>query len=611
MFYIVLKKPFSISLIQQVEFPSQSIQVEFSTMLNSAEFSHQLWNLDRNGVGKQETSVCGAYVYQWLLPMLSTYQSTTLRKTEFPIVTKKIRDDVIGVKGPLIKPFRRSRYWTFLKAMLQLNLTIEFGELFGKIMHKLVLLKAMTILCSYYDTDMYPSLKVDVVSHMLAKLARRIEKLNNLIALIDEECPSKLNDMPNGFEGMYTNVIDEVKLVIFKVRQKLDSQMDQLQTNDEANSKLIPLSELNFEVDVQQKVPTLRLYLDKRKDQREPTENDNNLKVKAYTRHLIDSLNAPDVRVFSKLKTPLEISIFLCDFENWILYALYDIDICEPEVLRSLSFAYTRLAEVHYKDDRLGFSRIVLTQMKILTVLDKIAIGKHEMLKKHRPGVDNEIFDHLLLPQYEDFEIAHDLKKYFRKRSQRAKYPSLLEEEKVTAHSFSARFAKKNKKMQNVGERIQQSSDERIAEILAEWESRRDEVTKLRTKLEAMDCDYVVNANGKRQHKAKCECCKLKIKVANFRVSTFEKPLPDEEHERNAILFELRIPMEIACLRDVLYEVVRLLSEPAKKTRIFQKWNDCDLLDEYNRSTSERVFLGTTNKGATVGRTKAKGMCKC
>lgn len=581
-------------------------------MLNSVEFSQQLWHLNRNEMkcktsNEKEDNVCRTYVSQWLLPMLSTSQSTMVTKTEFPIISKKIRDDVIGAKNQLQQPFRRSGYWTFIKVMLQLNLTMEFGDVNGKKMYKLVLLKFMAILANYYNSKMYPVLNVDVVSLMLAKLARRIEKLNNLTSLVDEECPS--NDLPDGFAEMYNNVIDEVKLVIFKVRQKLDRQVTQLQTDDEMMSRLVPLKELDFAADVYQQLPCLRDYLEMRQVRPQSPENNERLKVKCYPRHLINSLQEPDVKTFDKLKNPVEIGIFLSDFENWILYALYGIDQCEPETLRSFSFAYSRIAGKHYKDDQLGYSRIVLTQMQILSLLDKIATQKHELFKKHRAGINDEIFDQLILPQYEDFELAHKLKKYFRKRS-KPEYPSLLEDEKVTEYSFSSRFARKSKEMQKVRKRIAQSSDENIAKILQEWEMRREEVAKLRKKLETMDCDYTLNANGKRQHKTQCASCKLRTKVSNIRVTSFEPPLPEEEFEQNAVVFELVIPVEIACLRDVLYEVLKFLNEPAKKTRIYEKWIESDLLDVFNNSFSERVFLGTTSKGNSTGRTRTKGMFK-
>lgn len=599
---------FFLSLLQ-AEFPIQSVKVDFSTMMNSAEFSQQLSYLNSNVVPSTKPEF-NAFLSQWLVPMLSTQQSTVIRQTEFPIISKKIRDDVLGSKTQPAPPFRRSQYWTFLKAILQFNLTIELGAVTGKIVYKLVMLKFMAILCNYYNSKMYSKLDVDIVQHMLAKLARRLEKINDSIALQEEEYPNKFDALPDGFEDIFNNVTDDVKLVIFKIKEKLDRQIESIQNDDATLSTLFPLSDLDFEADVQQQLPKLRKYLEKRLIPQHLLENNEKLKVRLYSRHAIGSVEAPDWKVFDKLKNSVEIGVFLCDFENWILYQLYDFNACTCETLRSLSFAYGRLATQYYKDDPLGFSRLVLTQIKILTLVDKGAIDAHKTLKKHRPGINTAIFDNLLLPHYEDLEAAHEMKKYFEKRGQKAKYPSLLEEEKVTCNSFSARFAKENDEMQEIISEIEESANAAKVNLEKEWLLRRQEVSELRKKLEAIECQYEVNSNGKRQHKHSCPSCKLTAKISAVRVTPFEEPLPVADYEKNAIAFELRIPVEIACLRDVLYEVVKLLNEPTKKIRIFEKWVSCDALDEFDESTSERVFLGTNVKGTNTGRgrnTRKKG----
>lgn len=584
-----------------MELPNQSVEVAYSTLLNSEEFSQQLEYLNKCPLSDKSGST---YVSQWLVPMLSMHQNSVLRHSDFPIISKKIRDDVIGWKQTqLMEPFRRCAYWTFVKALLQLNLTVQWGDVNGKIMYKLVMLKVMAVLCNIFDTKTHEKLDVDVVLHMLAKLARRIEKLNNLLSALDDEYSDVFETLPDTFADTYNTIVDEVKQVISKVKSKLDQQIGQVQIDHEVKSTLVPLCDLNFEADVHQKVPTLRQYLADRNAATDDSAANGSIIVKSYTRHIINSLDAPAVALFDTLKDPVDIGIFLCDFENWILYEQNDIG---PESLRSLSFAYARLASQHYKNNPLGYSRSVLTQTKILSLMDKIATEAHDMLKKHRPGINPFIFDNLILPQYEDCEIAHQLKKYFFKRS-KVEHPSLLEEQKVTATSFSVRFAAENDDMQNVIDRIKQSTNDSLAALEKEYEKRRTEVAGMRNKLARLDCEYYVNSNRKREHKSSCARCKLETKICNVRVPTIEDPLPESEDEQNAVAFELHIPMEIACLRDVLHVVVSLLNEPAKGTRILEKWITMDMLEEYNvSSASERVFLGTSVKGKH-GRTRTSG----
>ncbi|KAG4065067.1 hypothetical protein HA402_007464 [Bradysia odoriphaga] len=588
----------------QMELPNQSVEVAFSSLLNSKEFSQQLEYLNKNAVNEGMNTT---YVPQWLLPMLSVHQNSVLRHNEFPIMSKKIRDDVIAWKQNYhMQSFRRCAHWTFMKALLQFHLTVQWGDVSGKIMYKLVLLKVMAVLCNYYDTKMYSSLSVDVVLHMLAKLARRIEKIHNLLTVLDDEYLEKFEVFPNGFEDTYNTIMDEVKQVISKVKAKLDHQIAQVQKDHEENSTLMPLTDLDFEADVHQQIPNLRRYLSDRSAATQANANNVSIIVKSYTRHDIDSLEAPDVELFDTLKDPVDVGIFLCDFENWILYTPNNINI-GPERMRSLSFAYTRLAAQHYKNNPLGFSRFILTQTMMLLLMDKIATETHEMFKKHRAGVNPDIFDNLILPQYVDCEIAHNLKKYFFKRS-KPELPSLIEEQKVTPDSFSVLFARKNVAMQNVIQSIEQSTKTALAALEEEYAMRRKEVAELRKKLKSMDCEYYSNANGKREHKSSCGSCKLEAKISGIRVPTVEDPLPESRDEQNAVAFELCIPIEIACLRDVLHVVVDLLNEPAKKIRISEKWIAMDVLEEFNVSAdSKRVFLGTS-VNAKHGRTRTSGV---
>lgn len=588
---------------RQVELPNQSVKVAFSTLLNSEDFSQQLEYLNQYPVNGKDDS---AYVSQWLVPMLSMHKNSVLRHNEFPIISKKIRDDAIASskqKSQFMEPFRRCTYWTFMKALLQLNLTIEWGDVNGKIMYKLVMLKVVAVLCNYYATEMCNRLDVDVVVHMLAKLARRIEKINNLLSKLHDEYSDIFETFPSSFADTYNATIDEVKQVIAKVRSKLDQQIAEVQKEHEVKSSLVPLSELDFKADIQQKVPNLRNYLTDRNADSQARAKSTRLNVKPYTRHLIDSLEAPDVTLFDTLRKPIDIGIFLCDIENWILYERYDIG---PKALRSLSFGYARLAAQHYKNNPLGYSRAVLTQTKILKLMEGIAIEEHDMLKKHRAGINPDIFDSLILPKYEDCEIAHELKKYFLRRS-KVDSPALLEELKLSPDSFSVKFAMENRDMQKVIRLIKQSTDASLATLEDEYDTRRKEVAAMRKKMEGMNCDYYENSNRKREHKNTCARCSLDAKIKAVRVSTIEDPLPESEIEQNAVAFELHIPIEIACLRDVLYVVVSLLNEPAKRIRIADKWIDMNVLNEFNAgAASERIFLGSSVSGKH-GRTRTSG----
>lgn len=119
----------------QMNFPTQSLDVEFSDLIKSPEFASQLVYLNENAIKKREQKQNGnkqpnnknnikepnttayetTYVSQWLVPTLCDRSSTVVQEAEFSVITKKIRDDVYGSQLDTAKPFRRSGYWTVLK----------------------------------------------------------------------------------------------------------------------------------------------------------------------------------------------------------------------------------------------------------------------------------------------------------------------------------------------------------------------------------------------------------------------------------------------------------------------------------------------------------------
>lgn len=63
-----------------------------------------------------------------------------------------------------------------------------------------------------------------------------------------------------------------------------------------------------------------------------------------------------------------------------------------------------------------------------------------------------------------------------------------------------------------------------------------------------------------------------------------------------AVVFELRIPNLIACLRDILASFVNLCTGKPKSLTIKGNWVECDGLLDFNESESQLVSLGSTHR---------------
>lgn len=248
-------------------------------------------------------------------------------------------------------------------------------------------------------------------------------------------------------------------------------------------------------------------------------------------------------------------------------------------------------------------SRVILVHLKLIAILDRRACLKYPLLKKHSSGINPNIVNTLLLPQRIDMEEAHRLEKYFRGRNECATYPGLIEEQSISERSFSVKFVKEDdgegKEMFELRNKIRQLDDRNVHELKQKWANGRDQVKKLREQANEKECTYIVDRNGEIQHR-RCDRCYMRRQAQSTMLEEYERLLPKREFEQFAVVFELKVPSLIACLRDILYGFVRLGSGfAADKLKIKGNWIERKQISEFNESTSQFVTLGSTKRHKT------------
>lgn len=199
-----------------------------------------------------------------------------------------------------------------------------------------------------------------------------------------------------------------------------------------------------------------------------------------------------------------------------------------------------------------------------------------------------QMFDHLILTSSHHMELAFRLQKYFKIRNDEADHPGLLEEEAISKYSFSARYAALNEDMLQTIKLIGKKDEKKKEEKRIQYDKTRAEAAKLR---EGGDCT-TLSCNGY------CDKCKLKRAYDRLRVKVYRSIWMRETHERNALAFELRIPIAFACLRDVLYLFVTThYDSQLKDWPKCLNWCDHAELSEFAlKNRTQNVSLGTTSK---------------
>jgi hypothetical protein len=121
------------------------------------------------------------YVCQWWIQQFPKMKVENRSNTlvEF---NKKHRDQVRCNNGPL--PFRRSGLWMTIKVVFQTIITKHLGNI-GTIIYKLLITHFLTHIIYTRQTSMDSLVSIDLLVHCIRKILRRLNKIENLMSLID------------------------------------------------------------------------------------------------------------------------------------------------------------------------------------------------------------------------------------------------------------------------------------------------------------------------------------------------------------------------------------------------------------------------------------------
>lgn len=354
----ISSKLFLITL--QVDYPTRAVTIKMSDLIKSEAFAEQIGHFHETKREKGDArpqvdanESMRKYVSQWLIGAASDRNSEA--PADFPTISKKMRDEPSEV-------FCRSGFWIAVKVFLQLGLTIELGETDGKLIYKLIILRFMSTMCSYVTDASQHNLDVDNAVEMLAKIGRRIEKLANfrdakqpvleLAAELKVETMDRMKKLRLCLEQHFArHVIKGIKL---STQKKLKFA--------EHIEHVLPLEFTNY---LEQ-----RMNLNYREVVKvEKSEPEEEMIAIAY----FDPNAAPDYRQLKSLNNESDTLRCLSDIENWVLRRRNEMSrdvVCDepPTYLRDLATEYFAKAQNFYQKDPIGYSKMVLTILKIIQV---------------------------------------------------------------------------------------------------------------------------------------------------------------------------------------------------------------------------------------------------
>lgn len=356
-------------------------------------------------------------------------------------------------------------------------------------------------------------------------------------------------------------------------------------------AQLSDSTDVNFTSGIAHKIPKLSEYITKRMQNAKASDNSTVYTPKTYVR--IFRSNRPNVGCLDTKKIDIEERIFWFEFEQMVLNDMrMDDDRWKHHELYKWSFAYSKYTENQYQNLPLFMSRMLLVRLKLIAVFDQLVGKEYPLLLQHKSGINANLINGLLIPQHKDMCIAREIEKYFQRRNDGAKDPSLNGEQCL--RSFSVKYAEMDAHMQKIRTQILKADERNVNEKKIEWQKGREKVKQYKNEANSRTCSYYSNCNGYMSHSGISERCKFTRIAQSVRIMQYEHLLPTDEMEQLAIVFELQIPIAIAHLRDVLNAFAEFCLGDWEHLKITGDWKDRSGLMPYKNDSDPHVTLGST-----------------
>jgi hypothetical protein len=536
------------------------------------------------------------YVCQWWITQFQgiRIENHANSSTQF---RKKHRDQIRWKDS--MAPFRRSGLWMTIKVVFHTILTKRLGKI-GTIVYKLLMTAFLTYVVHTRQTSRLSPLSTDLLIHCLRKIVRRLNKIERLLSVIDA------NDMNQWIKS----IRDQIKSKLDLITPKADWQ--ELIKRNEAENQIISMTQVNpnHSSVYQHSCTELKVYLKGKHSGISSNRFSSNYSLDPSTLASVQEENQlPSVAfLISQAKYSIDIALTRVEIwtkshlDQWIDRPLQsDSNAKRFEKLLSFFEDYQLAALDHYYagnelTDSIGYSRFILTSLTIIRSMHRKLCTNQgfERLKLHAIQIPHllNLFEFLVLPTRDDMIRARDLFDFFNDFS-RKPHPDILADIEST-DAFGIYFATHSASMNKTLEEIQ-------TQVRKEQQNKIEEVRKAKIRYELLittaynlncECDPYLDF-------IKCDRCNIIQQAQAIKVHIYESPIPSKQESALAVIFELQMPTEFRCYRDILWMFVNR-PNPQPKTSMIEWLNvsphNTKLRGFYKGPSEYKVRLVSANK---------------
>ncbi|KAG8713331.1 hypothetical protein FRC09_018831, partial [Ceratobasidium sp. 395] len=254
--------------------------------------------------------------------------------------------------------------------------------------------------------------------------------------------------------------------------------------------------------------------------------------------------------------------IALFDFEScvsknlsgWVDNNLHSESACS--IVNYCLEQYTSAALPFYTQDAADRSIMILTVVTLWVALDRLATTQHSLLLDYSPEVPESMLDVLLLRSSQHLEQARNVQIYLRRRyaNSRNTAEASVFTEKHSDDSFIVRYFDQSSNLRALKATIEESAQRARDSKLQEIESLNAEHARVMKLVQEMNCECPPTVE--RKPRVCCKKCQTQEVANQMRIDVHEWPLPANELDAKAVIFELGCPDTLNYWRSVTYYIL-------------------------------------------------------
>ncbi|KAK8044597.1 hypothetical protein PG993_004621 [Apiospora rasikravindrae] len=446
------------------------------------------------------------------------------------------------------------------------------------------------------------------------------ELLYCMLAKLDRRC-QKLSQLPY-FENNKPGWLDYCSDAQSAAIQYLEQRWTDRQLSDERLLPLEELESLSFPTDSALRLTSLREYLSEMQKAQAassgPRESHGNY---AFSR--TSGIEPPTISTDKSLAF-----LTLANFETWVATSLsnwLEANVVEKSTCGRLSHMieeYQKLASHTYKYNPFNLSVMWLSILELWVACDEAATHQISLLLDYGSEIPPNLLQVLVLPSLHLMKRLHVVESHLRKR-QAAKpgRPSIFSAF-GDPNSFAVQFYSDSPHHQLIHKEIVAASELKASE-------KTEELVRKKTEYQQLQHEYDNISHQKQQvtHDVAmedapaedalaedapleetcidaCPKCGLEKRMTEMRISVYESPLPSDECEAKAVVFELQVPEPFAAWR---CSTLRLLADGLKPedsascNPVYNLWSTSHYSEllRYQQNATDRLQILSASKPFT------------